>query len=482
MKTHLLLLLVTLLGRGTLLAQTSTPAAPYSAHEWGTFTSVQGTDGIPIAWNPFVKSDLPEFVYTRRHPFSDATLAPRRRAFELMELKGAGAWLQRMETPVIYFHSEQPVTVRVRVELPQGLITEWYPRAGRFGPVFGVDPVMPDSGESFLEWPAVSVYPVGPRSMVGIADRARGRGESHYYAARSAHANEVQIASDSNEPTELESFLFYRGAGNFNTPLRVSMPSSQLLLLENVGRQPLDGLRILEGRGSQGRQVAIPALAPGESRRVAWQGATDGAARTEVTRDLATGLQRDLTKAGLNDDEAAAMVDTWRESWFEEDGVRVFYLLPREWTDTTLPLHLNPPPRELVRVLVGRAEVIPASAEQVARASFATYRRTRDSKDLVKGFGTVSPRFRESLLTRVGAIEYRWQITAEAFSCTLPNPTEANGNRLREDLEAARAALAGVDARANSKTVSISNAARPIPSDSALGILQPVAVPTRSPE
>ncbi|MBL9173293.1 MAG: hypothetical protein JNL10_07160 [Verrucomicrobiales bacterium] len=480
MKTHHLLLLVTLLGRGTLLAEASTPAAPYSAHEWGTFTSVQGSDGIPIAWKPFVKSDLPEFVYTRRHPFSEATIAPRRRGFELMELKSTGAWLQRMETPVIYFHSEQPLSVRVRVELPQGLITEWYPRAGHFGPVFGVDPVMPDSDESFLEWPAVSVSPVGPRSMVGITDRVRGRGDSHYYAARSAHANEVRIAADSNGPAELESFLFYRGAGNFGTPLRVSMPSPQVLLLENVGRQPLDGLRILEGRGAQARQVAVPVLNPGESRRIAWQGVTDGAARAEVTQELSKGLQHDLTQAGLNEDEAAAMIDTWRESWFGEDGLRVFFLLPRDWTDATLPLHLNPPPRELVRVLVGRAEVITVSEERDARASFAIYRRSRDSRDLMKVFGSGNPRFRESLLTRIGVIESRWEATAEAFRCSLPNPAEATGNRLREDLEAARTVLADLDVKAASKAAS--NTTPPIPSDSASGILQPVAVLTRTPE
>ena len=41
-----------------------------------------------------------------------------------MELKGAGAWLQRMETPVIYFHSEQPVTVRGGDDEEHGLIGE----------------------------------------------------------------------------------------------------------------------------------------------------------------------------------------------------------------------------------------------------------------------------------------------------------------------------------------------------------------------
>src|SRR5215204_167453 len=39
------------------------PKADYVAHEWGTFTSVQGRDGVQLEWNPFVVEELPKFVY-----------------------------------------------------------------------------------------------------------------------------------------------------------------------------------------------------------------------------------------------------------------------------------------------------------------------------------------------------------------------------------------------------------------------------------
>jgi hypothetical protein len=58
------------------------------------------------------------------------------------------------------------------------------------------------------------------------------------------------------------------------------------------------------------------------------------------------------------------MINTWKDSWFAEDGVRVLYILPRAWTDQTLPTSINPAPRELVRVMVGRAEVLTPSLEQ----------------------------------------------------------------------------------------------------------------------
>jgi hypothetical protein len=70
-------------------------------------------------------------------------------------------------------------------------------------------------------------------------------------------------------------------------------------------------------------------------------------------------------------------VNTWRDSWFEEPGVRVLYVLPRVWTDRVLPLTLDPKPRETVRVMVGRAEVITPNMEwellkQVVRYSDAS--------------------------------------------------------------------------------------------------------------
>jgi hypothetical protein len=60
------------------------------------------------------------------------------------------------------------------------------------------------------------------------------------------------------------------------------------------------------------------------------------------------------------------MIETWKDSWFEE-GVRVFYILPRMATDKVLPLRVQPQPKETVRVLVGRSEVITPQMETDVR-------------------------------------------------------------------------------------------------------------------
>ena len=56
-------------------------------------------------------------------------------------------------------------------------------------------------------------------------------------------------------------------------------------------------------------------------------------------------------REGLYTAEATAMVNTWEDSWLE-DGTRVLYVLPKEWTDEVLPLTITPAPQEVARVNV----------------------------------------------------------------------------------------------------------------------------------
>ncbi len=74
-------------------------------------------------------------------------------------------------------------------------------------------------------------------------------------------------------------------------------------------------------------------------------------------------LEAVLIAEGLYPKEAAAMVKTWRDSWFEE-GLRVFYIVPRTTTEKVLPISINPKPAELVRVMVGRTEIITPEMER----------------------------------------------------------------------------------------------------------------------
>jgi hypothetical protein len=123
-----------------------------AVHEWGTFTSVAGENGQSLDWLPLSgPSDLPCFV----------------------ERLGQGNFksaygLVRMETPVLYFYPLKPMAVAVRVDFPNGRVTEWYPWAS------GVQPL--SSARGWIEWKNVQVSPTGaslPKEGAAITNLER---------------------------------------------------------------------------------------------------------------------------------------------------------------------------------------------------------------------------------------------------------------------------------------------------------------------
>ena len=68
-------------------------------------------------------------------------------------------------------------------------------------------------------------------------------------------------------------------------------------------------------------------------------------------------MHQALLSDGLYADEATAMLSTWQRAYFTSAGLRLFYLVPRVWTDAVLPLTITGDP-EITRVMIGRVELI----------------------------------------------------------------------------------------------------------------------------
>ena len=58
------------------------------------------------------------------------------------------------------------------------------------------------------------------------------------------------------------------------------------------------------------------------------------------------------------------MVHTWDSAWFGETGTRLIYLLPESENERLLPLKIEPAPKELKRVMVGRLDYLSPEREQ----------------------------------------------------------------------------------------------------------------------
>jgi hypothetical protein len=318
-------------------------------HEWGTFTSIAGKDGVALEWRPLNgPPDLPKFVHTIQEGDAGLRNAPK------ADLRAA----VRMETPVIYFYSNNDIDVSVKVDFPKGKITEWYPYARLV--------------KTGINWGRFKVMPGAPINLPAEYS------SSHYFAARETDSAPVQVCSTDGKPAQQEKFLFYRGVGTFDLPLSVKLDGDKLLL-KNLSKNNIARLIVFENRGGKIGYRMLDAFT-GETT-------SERPALNQNIDLLISDLKQTLVAAGLYEKEADAMIKTWRTSWFEE-GMRVFYVLPRETTDKVLPIDIDPKPTQLVRVLVGRAEVITPEME-------------KSVQNQVKMLGDPSPEVREEAMLTI---------------------------------------------------------------------------------
>jgi hypothetical protein len=135
---------------------------------------------------------------------------------------------------------------------------------------------------------------------------------------------------------------------------------------EPAGLRHLFIVRVENGLGAY---EYVPALEGGKSLEHAFP-TMDGALPIDRFADrIADDVAGRLVESGLYEKEARAMVSTWRSSYFKTDGVRMLFVLPQSWTDRNIPMRIDPAPAELVRVMVGRVELLTAERERRAESA-----------------------------------------------------------------------------------------------------------------
>ena len=318
-------------------------------HEWGTFTSFQDERGATIAGINVNDEPVPKFV----HRLGDVPIFTRN-SLPATWSQGAPRChpdvTMRLETPVLYFHPPAdwiPVPIDVRASFVGGWLTEFFPAADP--DEAGFPKSIDAAARSSLAWSRLQLNPASGAGAIMPAT------DAHVWLA----PRNVKAATVANPVSkEAEKYLFYRGVGNLDAPIIVSKQGDTLNFSLRDGASDLAVLpRLwLVDVGSDGHlflKVIKPAgrtaQAPAQIQSVAGAGNN----RAGLERELAEALRA----AGLHADEAAAMLDTWKLSYFESPGQRVFFLLPRSWIDAHLPLELSTP-AGITRVMVGRIELV----------------------------------------------------------------------------------------------------------------------------
>jgi hypothetical protein len=364
-------------------------AAPFVVHEWGTFLSVQGSDGVTLGGMVDSEEALPEFVRER-------------------DLGGGSrsTFLSKMETPVTYFYTDRPRTVKVRVRMPGGLLTHWYPAVLKFGTESQTGTV-PDS---FLDWGTLELTPDRP----GLKPESLGvfrtvNNASTWPFARQTDSAYVRAANRPGvrKTGEVEKFLFYRGLETLDLPLHIAPVTlrngENELQLVNKSDDPLTNVFVIHV--DKGR-IGFEAVKDVAGKATEWAPAVKASRKLDEGVPLAKkAVAAGLVKAGLYEKEALAMVNTWEQSYFRNDGLRVLYVMPRKLTDAAIPIQIEPKPDALERVMVGRIEVLSPEAENAAEKAVKNV-LSKDEKTQQAGQAALARmgRLEEPVLRRVLAL------------------------------------------------------------------------------
>jgi hypothetical protein len=424
----------------TVVAQASPPQQPnrkpaepktegaFVVHEWGTFLSVQGSDGVSIGGMVESEDQLPKFVIGRGPD-----------GWERAQARNVRVVFSKMETPVTYFYTDRSRVVQFKAKMPKGLLTHWYPTVYEMKPAWKKEEVVDPSKGSTLDWGPFRVDPVSvfaakkqtpPLPKVPDGDT--------WQSIRQPDSAIVSLSTGRGQPqlaTEAEKFLFYRGLGSFDLPLHIQSrgkDSALLLKLQNQGNQSLGGVFLIWVADNQARWASLGDVGSLSHREIDVERVLGAPVPLADAVPLAKqAVSRALVSTGLFPKEASAMVDHWEKSYFANPGLRVLYLLPRDQTDAHIPIEVKPQPTEIVRTMVGRVEILTPDTEQHALCvieSLASQdpQSPAQAEKYLAGFG----RFREALLRRVSAMNTSAQIKQTAEKLLLQHvavPIAATG-------------------------------------------------------
>ncbi len=349
MKRHLLSTLALLV-----LSVSPSPAAtPWSIHEWGTFTSLQDEAGKSIGGINTDDEPAPSFVHSISR---DLLIPPTDEPPSFFQ--GAPSChpdvTMRLETPVLYVHGRSPQdqAFDVEVQFRGGWLSQYYPAAKVSAP--GVDPDSRDFGRlatftvGSLRWSGLQL----DRSAVGPETAQRV-----WLAPRAVEAERIKTPEG-----EAEQFLFYRGVAHLDAPLSVSRQDGATTLeiaTQSSFFPTLESFPEMWLVDIQSEGLAAWRAIRGEARpRMKTEaGFRPEDYRPDAVAALRSTMHEALEQQGLNADEATALLNTWEISYFKSPGLRLFFLVPPAWTESTLPLKVSGHP-EITRVMVGRIELV----------------------------------------------------------------------------------------------------------------------------
>ena len=348
---------------------------PLVIHEWGTFTSLQDENGRTIGGVNIDDEPVPAFVHrlgerpkNAPHTFDDLS-----KSF----YPGSPSVTMRLETPVLYFYpaDDKPVSIDITATFKGGLVSEYFPNGETFlngKPSNRKPEVIRGDGVGAITWKNVTINAKGEMPRTD---------EHVWLAPRKVASAPISVGA------ETEQYIFYRGVGNLDAPLTARRGRHETLNIATSGTFKPGAMWLADFR-TDGSCAFVDATLGGNL-------VTFKDYSTENVAKLRASMKRSLVSAGLFEDEAEAMLETWKLSYFKSSGQRLFYMVPQAWTDAVLPLEMSKP-AQVTRVMIGRLELVtPAQRLVINQVTDETNKPTPEvKKQLTESLG----RFGQSLV------------------------------------------------------------------------------------
>jgi len=355
----------------------------YDLHEWGTFTTVSGSDGQLLSGLEIEEEHLPSFVYSHLGmqpsvysgngivylpPFKNVKNSSHQIPVMLnqkneLQIGGSFKGMPRailrnvtvkMESPVIYFYGDDTLKVNVQVGFQGGTISQWYPQRKS-----GDTPKLVKRGEHKLseslenmlraetemvdlsKWLDFSKPYDGtvewdleilPKSQRNSAFTFKSEENTTWTYPRVPYANMVKVGN------EYEDYLFYRGIGNFDLPATFSVDAAETVLMRNKSNEAIPFAFAFENIKGRFRYKTIGEIGSGEVAKVAESEWLSPSSKSSQQAEVFQEIRKGLVAQGLTEDEANGMIKTWWKSSFKKLGLRVIWVVPQTDLERILPL------------------------------------------------------------------------------------------------------------------------------------------------
>jgi len=297
-------------------------------HEWGVFNVhrdvASANADLRLVWDA-----LPGFVYGQ--------IKGRR-------LPQHWEQIEARDRPLVFFHSAEPVDVKMRVDFPGGLAGVWWP--GTAEPALRQGRPTPAAPVGTLKWDLrIKQAPPARRAPGALALVPKG----HWIeAARAVGADDVfSRVGEQGFGYEREKFIYYDGVFPRAKGVDVKLVDGKAVLVNSADHVVFD-VTVVDRRADG--SVRLATLAKLDAGMTSAPLSLDVVNTPDFVAWASKRLAGQLTDAGLFDAEAALLVDLWKKDLYGTVGVHLHYRIPQATYDKLLPLTLEPRPEKTVRV------------------------------------------------------------------------------------------------------------------------------------